>query len=213
MKKQKVDCSVLYPYFDSLANDEVTLKHTNIPTHVKQQLKNIYELFEGVLDLTLEEVKTLYFERKMSKSDERTTRLVNRQELKSKVFYNGYELDVTTKLFILKEFYDLGKDSVPDSSNTYCGSCEEIGFNVYLSTSISSLASRFKEAVDKHKLTKSNKTKRVNELVVGDKIILPDVPGIHTVTQIKFIEYGIFQLDNGTGNSIYPSNVEVTVVE
>jgi len=66
MKEQKVDCSALYPYFDSLANDEVTLKHTNIPTHVKQNLKLIHELFEGVLDLTLEEVKTLYFERKMS---------------------------------------------------------------------------------------------------------------------------------------------------
>jgi|SRR4028119_2476823 hypothetical protein len=69
MKEQKVDCSALYPYFDSLANDEATLTHTNIPVYVKQQLRIIHELFEGVLDLSLGEVKTLYFERKMSKQE------------------------------------------------------------------------------------------------------------------------------------------------
>jgi len=66
---QKVNYSVLYPYFDLLANDEVSSTHTNVPLYVKQQLRFIYELFEGVLDLTLEEMKTLYFERKMSKQE------------------------------------------------------------------------------------------------------------------------------------------------
>lgn len=66
MTAQKVDCSALYPYFDSLANEEATLKHTNVPVYVRQQLQHIHELFEDVLGLTLAEVKTLYFERKMS---------------------------------------------------------------------------------------------------------------------------------------------------
>jgi hypothetical protein len=109
MKEQKVDYSALYPYFDSLANDEVTLKHTNIPTHVKQQLKNIYELFEGVLDLTLEEVKTLYFERKISKSKESSrTKLVKDLCIGDKVFlslsYDGYEGEET--IIKLQEFSD-----------------------------------------------------------------------------------------------------------
>lgn len=65
--KVQVDCSVLYPYFDSLASEEATLKHTNVPVYVRQQLKNIHELFEDVLGLTLGEVKTFYFERKMGK--------------------------------------------------------------------------------------------------------------------------------------------------
>lgn len=69
MKTQKVNYSALYPYFDSLANEEATIKHTDVPVYVRQQLKNIHELFEGVLGLTLEEVKTLYFERKMSKEE------------------------------------------------------------------------------------------------------------------------------------------------
>lgn len=69
MRIQKVDCSALYPYFDALANEETTLQYINIPVYVRQQLKNIHELFEGVLGFTLEEVKTLYFERKMSKQE------------------------------------------------------------------------------------------------------------------------------------------------
>lgn len=155
MKTQKVDCSsALYPYFDSLASEEATLKHTNVPVYVRQQLKNIHELFEDVLGLTLEEMKTLYFERKMSKSDEKTTPLVNRQVLRSKIFYNGYELNVTTRLFILKESYELDSESVPDSSTTYCGNCEEIGFKVYLSTSTGNLVNRFKNAVDVYILSK-----------------------------------------------------------
>ncbi len=64
----KVDYSALYPYFDTLANEELPPVRINIPIYVKQQLQNIHELFEGVLDLTLEEVKTLYFERKMINS-------------------------------------------------------------------------------------------------------------------------------------------------
>lgn len=68
---KKVDCSALYPYFDSLAKEEATFKDDNVPVYVylKHQLKYIHELFEGVLGLTLGEVKTLYFERKMSKSN------------------------------------------------------------------------------------------------------------------------------------------------
>lgn len=126
----KVNISALYSYFDLLAGDEVNLKgSTNIPVYVKQQLRNIHELFEGVLDLSLEEVKTLYFKRNMSKQESKVT-----------------------------------------------------------------------------------KTKKVKELVVGDKIILPDVSGVHTITQIQFTEYGIFQLNNGTGNNIYPSDTNVTIV-
>jgi hypothetical protein len=60
----KVDYSALYPYFDSLANEEPTIRHISTPFYVKQQLQNIHALFEGVFDLTLGEVKTLYFERK-----------------------------------------------------------------------------------------------------------------------------------------------------
>lgn len=77
-KRVEVDISAIYPYFDLLASKEVSLQNaTNIPAYVKEQLKYIHELFEDVLDLTLAEVKALYFGRKMSKREpevEKTTK-------------------------------------------------------------------------------------------------------------------------------------------
>jgi hypothetical protein len=214
MKEQRVDCSALYPYFDSLANDEVNLKYTNIPTHVKQNLKLIHELFEGVLELTLEEVKTLYFERKMSKViTNLDSSLKNRDELKSQVLYNGYKLDVRVRLFIPNESYDLDKESVPDSCTTYCGSCEEIGFNVYLSTSTRRLVSRFKEAVDNYKSSKSNRTKKVSELKEGD--IFQYGKSTSTVSRVEneptfdSVRLYFFQIGNP---ATLPKNLEVVVL-
>lgn len=107
--KAKVNCSALYPYFDLLAGDEVNLKgFTNIPIYVRQQLKNIYELFEDISELTLEEVKALYFERKMYKKDSKgkiatKTKKVKELCIGDKVFfffpYEGYEgEEIITKL-------------------------------------------------------------------------------------------------------------------
>lgn len=84
MTTQKVDCSALYPYFDSLANEELTLRYTNVPVYVKQQLKNIHELFEDILGLTLEEVKALYFERKTGKSKVESTKVVDSELITKK---------------------------------------------------------------------------------------------------------------------------------
>lgn len=74
-KRVEVDISAIYPYFDWLASKEVSA--TNIPVYITEQLKYIHELFEDVLDLTLAEVKALYFDRKMSKREpevEKTTK-------------------------------------------------------------------------------------------------------------------------------------------
>lgn len=98
----------LYPYFDSLANEEVTLKHTNIPVYVRQQLKHIHELFEDVLGLTLGEVKSLYFERKKERQESQVESKPKTKKAKDlcigdKIFlflpFEGYEGEETiTKL-------------------------------------------------------------------------------------------------------------------
>lgn len=109
MITQKVDCSALYPYFDALAEEEVTFSHSKTtPVYVRQQLKNIHELFEGVLGLTLEEVKTLYFERKTKKQETTKTKKVKNLCIGDKIFlflpYENYEGEETvTKL---QEFSD-----------------------------------------------------------------------------------------------------------
>lgn len=104
MKAQKVDCSVFYPYFDALIDKEPELHILDVPSFLKKELTNIYELFEGVLDVTLKEVKTLYFERKMSKSRESArTKKVKDLCIGDRIFfslsYDGYEGEETiTKL-------------------------------------------------------------------------------------------------------------------
>lgn len=92
----KVECSALYPYFDLLIKEEATLKHTNIPVYVRQQLKNIHELFEDVLGLTLEEVKTLYFERKMGKQESK----VDKKEDDFYVTKKAKELCIADKIVL-----------------------------------------------------------------------------------------------------------------
>jgi len=67
MTTQQVDCSALYPYLDSLLESEPNIHVLDLPSYLNRELKNIHELFGDVLGLTLGEVKTFYFERKMGK--------------------------------------------------------------------------------------------------------------------------------------------------
>jgi hypothetical protein len=53
-------------------------------------------------------------------------------------------------------------------------------------------------------------TKKVSELKVGDKIVFPDVQKGGTITKIDFNSYGIIELDNLPGRSIYPTDIKVT---
>lgn len=109
----KVDCSVLYPYLDALIKSESKYHVLDLPSYLKKELTNIYELFEGVLELSLEEVKTLYFERKLGKSsldkekDSEFTTKKKAKELcigdKVVIFTNTYDSHVET-ITKLQEF-------------------------------------------------------------------------------------------------------------
>lgn len=70
---------------------------------------------------------------------------------KHEFIYNDYVLKVTARPCTLaKQSYNLNEERVPDSSNTYCGVCEKIGFKKFLCLSIGTLVNCFKEAVDEH---------------------------------------------------------------
>ena len=186
MTTQKIDCSVLYHYFDSLANEEDTFKHTNVPVYVKQQLKYIHELFEDVLELTLEEVKTLYFERKMSKEDpevEKVTETKKAGELKigDVIIFPDSE-ESKTVYSIRKRKDGLVLDiSFLEKENVY-----NVGREVRVAYLFNDL-----EAV--YRRTRQLRTKKVSELEVGDKVILPIYNKKRVLTIKRISSFNTFQ--------------------
>lgn len=102
MTTPKVDCSILYPYLDALVDREPELHILDLPSYLKKELRNIYELFEGVLELTLEEVKTLYFERKMSKEESEIEEITESKHKTKKV----KDLCINDKIFLFLPYED-----------------------------------------------------------------------------------------------------------
>lgn len=98
MTTQKVGCSALYPYLDNLLESEPNIHVLDLPSYLNKELKNIHELFEDVLGLTLGEVKTLYFERKMSKQDSKIEGVTRTKKVR--------DLCIGDKIFLFLPYED-----------------------------------------------------------------------------------------------------------
>lgn len=183
MTTQKVDCSALYPYFDTLANEEVSLKGaTNIPVYVRQQLKHIHELFEDVLGLTLEEVKTLYFKRKMSKEKKETTKTKKVYELLSGdvvIEPNCNSWKIVSKVEIANKESGVYRVFYETDSPPNLGTHQYHAIFTYLHN-VGDLEGKKEKPL-------FFITKRVKELCIGDKIHLSSPVEVVEITGLKKI--------------------------